>query len=223
MGDRLDVVLEFHAAVWVVLVCLVVLIVVAWGMSGLSARGSRVGHVVSFHTAGSGHSERMDKLTRLRYAQRRIVRVQRRLWLAEVLMWQTVIAAGVSSVGGLVWFFFAAAVRRWSARNAGYAGAHEDGNVHVEPDGQLTRRWTFDWQRARDISTDHRHAVSYVNARRDHHLDLVWSRGVPRSDDAHSPTHPRPGRGKAKAAERKLNDDHVAERNKPPPSNRFAT
>ena len=85
-----------------------------------------------------GIPERMDKLTRLRHAQRRIVRVQRRLWLAEVLMWPTVIAAGVSAVGGLVWFL--------RQRSAGgrhempdTPGAHEDGNVHVEPDGQLTR------------------------------------------------------------------------------------
>jgi hypothetical protein len=46
---------------------------------------------------------RMEKLIRLRHAQQRIVRVQRRVWLAQVLMWPTVIAAGVSSVGGLVW------------------------------------------------------------------------------------------------------------------------
>ena len=45
---------------------------------------------------------RMDKLTRLRHAQQGMVRVQRRVWLAQVLMWPTVIAAGVSSVGGLV-------------------------------------------------------------------------------------------------------------------------
>jgi hypothetical protein len=85
-----------------------------------------------------GIPERMDKLTRLRHAQRRIVKVQRRLWLAEVLMWPTVFAAGVSSVGGLVWL-----LRRRSAggrhKMPDTPGAHEDGNVHVEPDGQLTR------------------------------------------------------------------------------------
>ena len=37
---------------------------------------------------------RMDKLTRLRHAQQWIVSVQRRVWLAQVLMWPTVIAAG---------------------------------------------------------------------------------------------------------------------------------
>ena len=53
-------------------------------------------------------------------------------------MWPTVIAAGVLSVGGLVWFL--------RQRSAGgrhempdTPGAHEDGDVHVEPDGQLTR------------------------------------------------------------------------------------
>jgi hypothetical protein len=85
-----------------------------------------------------GIPERMDKLARLRHAQRRIVKVQRRLWLAEVLMWPTVIAAGVSSVGGLVWF-----LRRRSAGGRhempDTSGAHEDGNVHVEPNGQLSR------------------------------------------------------------------------------------
>jgi hypothetical protein len=80
----------------------------------------------------------MDKLTGLRHAQRRIMKVQRRLWFAEVLMWPTVIAAGVSSVAGLVWF-----LRRQSAGGRhempATPGAHEKGQVHVEPDGQLTR------------------------------------------------------------------------------------
>jgi hypothetical protein len=85
-----------------------------------------------------GIPDRMDKLSRLRHAQRRIVKVQRRLWLAEVLVWPTVIAAGVASIGGLVWF-----LRRRSAGGRhempDMPGAHEDGDVHVEPDGQLTR------------------------------------------------------------------------------------
>jgi hypothetical protein len=80
----------------------------------------------------------MDKLSRLRHAQRRIAKVQRRLLLAEVLMWPTVIGAGVSSVAGLVWF-----LRRRSAGGRhempDMPGAHEDGELHVEPDGQLTR------------------------------------------------------------------------------------
>jgi hypothetical protein len=53
-------------------------------------------------------------------------------------MWPTAIAIAVSSVGGLVWF-----LRRRSAGGRhempDTPGAHEDGNVHVEPDGQLTR------------------------------------------------------------------------------------
>jgi hypothetical protein len=80
---------------------------------------------------------RMDKLTRLRHAQQRIVRVQRRVWLARVLVWPTVIAAGVSSVVGLEWF-----LRR---RHAGgrhempdTPGAHEVGTVQIEPDGRLS-------------------------------------------------------------------------------------
>jgi hypothetical protein len=85
-----------------------------------------------------GIPERMDKLSRLRHAQRRIVKVERRLWLAGVLMWPTVIAVGVSSVGGLVWF-----LRRRSAGGRhempDMPGANEGGDVHVEPDGQLTR------------------------------------------------------------------------------------
>jgi hypothetical protein len=85
-----------------------------------------------------GIPERMEKLSRLRHAQRRVLKVQRSLWLAEVLMWPTVIAAGVSLVGGLVWF-----MRRRSAGGRhempDMPGAHEDGDVHVESDRQLTR------------------------------------------------------------------------------------
>jgi hypothetical protein len=84
-----------------------------------------------------GIRERMDKLTRLRHAQQRIVKVQRRVWLAQVLMWPTVIAAGLSSVGGLVWF-----LRRRSAGGRhempDTPGAHETGTVHVEPNSGLT-------------------------------------------------------------------------------------
>ena len=79
----------------------------------------------------------MNKLTRLRRAEQRIVKVQRRIWLAQVLAWPTVIAAGATSVGVLVWF-----LRRQSTGNRhempDLPGAHEDGTVHVEPDGQLT-------------------------------------------------------------------------------------
>jgi hypothetical protein len=78
---------------------------------------------------------RMDKLTRLQRAQQRIVRVQRRVWLAQVLMW--VIAAGVSSVGGLVWILR----RRYAGGRhemPDTPGAHEVGTVQIESDGRLS-------------------------------------------------------------------------------------
>jgi len=79
----------------------------------------------------------MDKPTRLRHAQQRIVKVQRRVWLAQILMWPTVVAAGVTSVGGLLWF-----LRRRSAGGRhempDTPGAHEAGSVHVEPNSRLT-------------------------------------------------------------------------------------
>jgi hypothetical protein len=80
----------------------------------------------------------MEELTPLGHAQRRITTVRRRLWLGQLLMWPAAIAIAVSSVGGLVWF-----LRRRSAGGRhempDTPGAHEDGNVHVEPDGHLTR------------------------------------------------------------------------------------
>jgi hypothetical protein len=79
----------------------------------------------------------MNKVTRLRHAEQRVVKVQRRIWLAQALAWPTVIAAGATSVTALVWF-----PRRRSAGNRhampDLPGAHEDGTVRVEPDGQLT-------------------------------------------------------------------------------------
>jgi hypothetical protein len=79
----------------------------------------------------------MDKLTGLRHAQQRIVKVQRRVWLAQVLMWPTVVAAGMLSVGGLVWLLR----RRYTGGRhemPDSPGAHEAGTVHVEPDGRLS-------------------------------------------------------------------------------------
>jgi hypothetical protein len=79
----------------------------------------------------------MDKQARLRHAQQRIVEVQRRVWLAQVLMWPTVVAAGMLSVGGIVWILR----RRYAGgRNdmPDTPGAHEAGTVHVEPDGRLS-------------------------------------------------------------------------------------
>jgi len=79
----------------------------------------------------------MNKLTRLRRAEQRIVKVQRRVWLAQALVWPTVIAGGATAVGVLVWF-----LRRNSVGNRhempDLPGAHEAGTVHVEPDGQLS-------------------------------------------------------------------------------------
>jgi LPXTG-motif cell wall-anchored protein len=79
-----------------------------------------------------GIPESMNKVTRLRHARQRAVKVQRRLWLAHALMWPTLIAAGVLLIGGLVWFF-----RRRSAGGRhempDTPGAHEAGTTHVEP------------------------------------------------------------------------------------------
>ena len=79
----------------------------------------------------------MNKLTRLRRAEQRIVKVQRRIWLAQALAWPTAIAAGATSVGVLVWF-----LRGRSSGNRhempDLPGAHEDGTVRVESNGQLT-------------------------------------------------------------------------------------
>ena len=86
----------------------------------------------------AGIRERMTKLTRLRHAQQRIVRVQRRVWLAQVLTWPAVIATGLLSAAGLAWFLR----RRYpSGRHEmpNTPGAHEAGTVQIEPDGQISR------------------------------------------------------------------------------------
>jgi hypothetical protein len=71
---------------------------------------------------------RMEGLSRLRHAQQRIVGVQRRVWLAQALMWPTVVAAGLLSVAGVVWL-----LRRRSAGGRhempDTPGAHEAGVV----------------------------------------------------------------------------------------------
>jgi len=57
--------------------------------------------------------------------------------LAQVLMWPTVNAAGVSSVGGLVWILR----RRYAGDRQEMPdtpGAHEVGTVHMEPDDRLS-------------------------------------------------------------------------------------
>ena len=80
----------------------------------------------------------MDNLTRVRHARQRVVKVQRRVWLAQALMWPTIVAVGMLSAGGLAWI-----LRR---RNAGgrhempdTPGAHEAGTVQVESDGTLSQ------------------------------------------------------------------------------------
>ncbi|RDH74424.1 hypothetical protein DVS77_31845 [Mycolicibacterium moriokaense] len=79
----------------------------------------------------------MAKLRRLRRAQQRVVTVQRRVWLAQILMWPTVIAGGLLTASGLVWLLRR---RRDSGRHElpDTPGAHETGDVHVEPDGRLS-------------------------------------------------------------------------------------
>lgn len=57
----------------------------------------------------------MDKLARVRRAEQRIVRIQRRVWLGQVLMWPTIIVVGLTSAGVLVWFL----------RNQSTGGRHE--------------------------------------------------------------------------------------------------
>lgn len=54
----------------------------------------------------------MDKLARVRSAEKRIVRYQRRIWLAQVLMWPAIIVVAVAAV---VWF----------ARRRSAGGRHE--------------------------------------------------------------------------------------------------
>lgn len=79
----------------------------------------------------------METLTRLRTAERKVVKMQRRLWLAQMLMWPTLILTGVTAVAAVV-----VALRR---RNAGgrhelpdTAGAHRAGADNAEGNGQLT-------------------------------------------------------------------------------------
>jgi hypothetical protein len=57
----------------------------------------------------------MDTVRRLRHGQQRILKVQRRLWLAQLAMWPTLVITGVATVAGVVWL-----LRRRSA-----GGRHE--------------------------------------------------------------------------------------------------
>jgi hypothetical protein len=80
----------------------------------------------------------MDKLARLRRAEKRIVKYQRRVWLAQALMWPTIVIGAVLAVGALVWFL--------RSRSAGgrhempdLPGAHEAGAVDPHTDGQASQ------------------------------------------------------------------------------------
>jgi hypothetical protein len=79
----------------------------------------------------------MDKLARLRLAETRIVKYQRRVWLAQVLMWPTTIVGALVAVGALVWFL--------RSRSAGgrhempdLPGAHEAGVVDPQSNCQAS-------------------------------------------------------------------------------------
>jgi len=84
-----------------------------------------------------GIPNRMDKLARLRLAEKRIVRYQRRVWLAHVLMWPIIGVGAVVAAGALVWFL--------RSRSAGgqhempdLPGAHEAGAVDPQANGQAS-------------------------------------------------------------------------------------
>ncbi|MGE2717159.1 hypothetical protein ACQI4L_24145 [Mycolicibacterium litorale] len=78
----------------------------------------------------------METVTRLRHAQRRILKVQRRLWLAQIAMWPTLVVTGVAAVAGVVFL-----LRRRSAGGRHELpespGAHRVETV-AEHDGQVT-------------------------------------------------------------------------------------
>lgn len=85
-----------------------------------------------------GINKRMDKLARLRHAEKRIAKYQRRVWLAQVLMWPTIILGAVVAVAALVWFL--------RSRSAGgrhempdLPGAHEAGPIDPQADGQASQ------------------------------------------------------------------------------------
>lgn len=65
---------------------------------------------------------------RLGRAERKVLRLQRRLWLAQVAMWPTVIVLVVLLVGGVLWV-----VRRRSA-----GGRHAAAEAANAPAGEYT-------------------------------------------------------------------------------------
>jgi hypothetical protein len=46
----------------------------------------------------------METLTRLRGAQKRIVRAQRRLWMLQAALWSALVLGGVSALGALAFW-----------------------------------------------------------------------------------------------------------------------
>ncbi len=48
-----------------------------------------------------GINTRMNKLARVRHAEKRIVKYQRRVWLAQLVMWPMLV---IGTVAGAVWF-----------------------------------------------------------------------------------------------------------------------
>lgn len=79
----------------------------------------------------------MDTLAKIGRAERRIVKVQRRVWLAQLLMWPTVLLTGTVVVGAV------ALVLRRRAANGKHElpetpGAHRAGADNAEGNGQLT-------------------------------------------------------------------------------------
>jgi hypothetical protein len=91
-------------------------------------------YVAVFRSPITGNPRTMHTLTRLRHVQQQVVRVQRRVWLGQVLLGLTALAAGLVTIGGIVWFVRRPAGGRHEMPD--FPGAHETGTVHVESDGQ---------------------------------------------------------------------------------------
>lgn len=79
----------------------------------------------------------MDTVTRLRHTRQRLMKVQRRLWLAQIAMWPTLVITGVAVVAGVVWL-----LRRRSGGGRHelpeQPGAHRVETV-AEHDGQVSQ------------------------------------------------------------------------------------
>lgn len=81
----------------------------------------------------------MDKFDRVKRAEKRIVKYQRRVWLAQVLMWPTIVIGAVLAGVGVVWF-----IRNRSAggrhQMPDLPGAHEAGAVDPQASSQAPQR-----------------------------------------------------------------------------------